>query len=90
MKYTFDGVFLPNIKYGNFISEEGPDVEILVDSSAVPPDQETIIREDENGNCKVFTIQKLNPINAKKIIARINGFKPEEIEIYENNSFVPF
>ena len=69
MKYTFDGVFLPNIKYGNFISEEGPDVEILVDSSAVPPDQETIIREDENGNCKVFTIQKLNPINAKKIIA---------------------
>ncbi len=90
MKYIFDGAFYPNVRFGFFESDEGPDVEILMDPSAVPPDQETIIYEDKSGNCKVFTIQKITPQNVKAIIAEINGFSANEIEVYENGNFVPF
>ena len=90
MKYDFDEGFYPNIKFGFFRSDMGPDVEISMDPSAVPPDQEYIINEGKDGNCKVFTTQKLTPENVKKILAEINGFGVDEIEIYENGNFVPF
>lgn len=90
MKYNFDGAFYPNINFGYFTSNEGPNVEILVDPSAVPPNQEILIKQEKNGDCKVFINNKITPNLVRKVIAKINGFKPEEIEVYESGNFIPF